>query len=286
MKTPSPISLFLSLVIAGTTLLSPYAQAHTLRLSDDRVISLADLLEDLGEVRLVFMGELHDRSGHHQAQLQIVRNLHEAGRPVAIGLEMFRSDGQAVLDSWVAGKLSEKEFLPHYEANWSMWPLYRPIFLYARQENIPLIGLNLPRELIQQVARNGFSSLEPGQMGELEGLTCEIDPAYEAFIRRALGLHGDKEKTFRNFCEAQLLWDKVMARNLVRFLENNPQMTVVVLVGAGHAWKYGVPAQVRELGDFPLRVLLPEMRGRLEQGSATEAEADYLLLGVEEGPLH
>jgi hypothetical protein len=35
-----------------------------------------------------------------------------------------------------------------------------------------------------------------------------------------------------------------------------------------------------------MRVLLPEVPGRIDPGNITTAEADYLLMGVDEAPLH
>lgn len=275
------------LALAAVLLVGPApAAGHILRLADGAYASFAELIEDLRGVRLVFIGELHDSEAHHRAQLQVIQGLERAGAKVAIGLEMFRSDSQAALDRWVAGTISLEDFLRVYEDNWGMWPQYREIFLYARQEKIPLIGLNLSREITQQVARNGFASLSEEQLEKLPKVRCVLDPAYEKFIRRALGRHANHDSTFRNFCEAQLLWDKIMARNALRYLRDHPDTMMVVLAGSGHSWKYGIPAQLTREAKISFRVLLPEIPGRLEAGEVTPEDADYLMLGLEEGPLH
>lgn len=277
----------LILLLAAAVLLPPSAgYAHTLRVADGATVGFAELIEELKGVRLVFMGELHDRESHHRAQLQVIRALNEAGVPVVVGLEMIRRENQGALDLWVAGRMSEENFLKVYRQNWSMWPVYRDIFFFARQAKIPMLGLNLPREITQQVARNGFASLSPRQLGELPGVHCDVDARYQEFIRRSLGGHAHNGARFLHFCEAQLLWDSVMAQTLLDYLARHPDAVVVVLAGSGHAWKHGIPEQVRRRQAVEMRVLLPEVAGRIEKDHITAAEADFLLLGADEGPLH
>jgi len=281
--------LFAILLIAGLHLgFSASADAHTMNLADGGFVSFDEIVEDLKGVRLVFMGELHDNTGHHRAQLQVIRALRHAGVPVAIGLEMFRSDSQEALDQWVAGDISEKRFLRrHYFENWSMWPEYREIFIEAREKKIPMVGLNISRKITQRVARSGFASLSAREVGQLPGkVRCDVDEKYKEYIRRVLGGHVHNNSSFLHFCEAQLLWDTVMADALLDFLKTHPNHIVVVLTGSGHAWKYGIPEQISREAKVPYRVLLPEIPGRIEAGNVTHAEADYLMMGLEEGPLH
>jgi uncharacterized iron-regulated protein len=281
-------ALFFSLILA-TCLGGAFVgdcHAHILKLSDEKYTSFEEMIDDLKGVRLVFMGELHDNEGHHRAQLQVIRALHESGVPVAVGLEMMRGDSQKALDRWVAGEMSEKDFLKVYFDNWSMWPQYREIFLEARRRNISLIGLNISRAITQQVARDGFASLSPEQIGELPGVRCDVDVNYKEYMRRVLGGHMHNNSSFLHFCEAQMLWDTVMAKVLLDFLSTHPDHIVVVLSGSGHAWKYGIPEQIRRQAAIPSRVLLPEIPGRIEAENATPVEADYLMLGLDQGPLH
>ncbi|WP_302504331.1 ChaN family lipoprotein [Geoalkalibacter halelectricus] len=260
---------------------SAWAHPHIYDLSTNQEIAFEDLITDLASAQVVFIGELHDHEGHHRMQLEIIRALHERGRPIAIGLEMFQMDYQGALDRWVAGEIPENNFLLIYHQNWSLWPLYRPIFLYARDEGIPMVGLNIPREITRQVARHGFESLESEQLRDLDltGFACIVDPAYEQFIRRALGMHnhGDN-RSFTRFCEAQLLWDRAMANNTLAFLEEHPDHTVVVLAGSGHSWKYGIPTQLDNLAEIDYRVVLPEVPGRIDRLSASSDDTDYLWL--------
>jgi uncharacterized iron-regulated protein len=77
-----------------------------------------------------------------------------------------------------------------------------------------------------------------------------------------------------------------MAQTLLDYLVRHPDSTIVVLAGSGHAWKHGIPEQERRRQGVEMRVLLPEVPGRIDPGNITSTEADYLLLGVDEAPLH
>ena len=252
-----------------------------LRVSDRAVVSLSDIIPDLKSAKLVFIGELHDQELHHQAQLEVIRRLYELGVPVAVGLEMFRRDSQAQLDRWVKGEITEEAFQKIYFDNWGLpWDLYRDIFVFARDHKIPLVGLNVPREITRQIAREGFASLTPEQLGDMPAVSCLVDDAYAAFIRRSLGMHTHGGMDFTRFCEAQLFWDTAMAWNALRFLKDHPSSTMVVTAGSGHAWKRGIPAQVTTRTPLPFRVILPEIPGRLDRETVRLDDTDYLWLGI------
>jgi uncharacterized iron-regulated protein len=251
---------------------------HILVLESGREISFSELIADLENARAIFMGELHDHPGHHLAQLAVIQALHQEGREVAIALEMFQRDDQEALDQWVSGSLSQEELLAVFQRNWQWWDLYLPIFETARDNGIEMLALNIQREITAQVAREGFDSLSPEQIQEIGFVSCRIDPAYEQFIRRTMGaVHGHHEFDFQHFCEAQLVWDTAMAQRLQQYLDENPRKTVVVLAGSGHAWRYGIPAQL-DLGTGEYAVVLPEIAGKSERVDASPEDADFLWL--------
>lgn len=258
------------------------AHPHILRATDRAEMSRVDLLKDLASVQVVFIGELHDQLGHHEAQLSIIRALHKDPGPLAIGLEMFRKDSQRALDRWVGGHYPVNSFLNDYNDNWSMWEKYWEIFEFARDQKVPLVGLNIPRAISSQVARSGFAALPAAEREALGNVRCAVNPEYGNFLRRAMGGHGGHGDTYLYFCEAQMLWDTMMARHLVEFLRDNPEYRVVVLAGSSHAWKFGIPRQMLELSEISYRVVLPEVNGRMVRSQVEPAFTDYLWL--DEGP--
>lgn len=268
------------LALAAALLCGSIASASEIRLIDletGRETALSGLLPELKQNRILLVGEVHDRQAHHDAQLEIIRALHESGARVAVGMEMFRKDSQADLDRWVSGELSPASFRPVYEDNWNFpWPLYGGILEYARKERIPVVGLNVSKGITRQVAKGGFQSLDAKQREALPLVTCNVDEGYMKYIRESLGLHGHEGLNLTHFCEAQLVWDKSMAVYALDYLHSHPDTLMVILTGRGHAQKMGIPAQIRKRSGLPLTVILPELSEGLVSGPPSKADADYL----------
>ncbi len=248
------------------------------RLSDRQVIDFRQLIAEVRGARLVFVGEDHDRMEDHWRQLKIIKALKDDGVPLAIGLEMFTAESQGVLDKWVAGEMDEATFSTLYLRNWDIpWEYYRDIFYFAQRHSIPLVGLNLPREVVHKVARQGFAILSPEERRRIPpGVTCNVDSAYVAMVRRAFAGHTGNPELFVHFCEAQMLWNKSMARRLLEYGREHPAVTVVVLAGSAHATKPGIPGEVAAEGDPGFRVILPE-DAAFNRHTVSTADADYLV---------
>ncbi len=239
------------------------------------------MIDDLRHTNLVFVGEVHDNKTHHRLQLDIINALDSRKIPLAVGLEMFTYESQNYLDQWVAGTFPVEDFITVYYKNWNFpWPLYEDIFLYIRNNRIPAVGLNVPPEITQKIAVSGFSALTKKELEKLPAEAgCLVDETYMKFIRRAYAMHGHGSRQFLYFCEAQLMWDKAMAKHLLEFLKKHPDKTVVVLAGNGHAWSKGIPEQIRTSSEkIRYRVILPQVPGHIEPREFTEGDADYILL--------
>jgi uncharacterized iron-regulated protein len=276
------------LVIAAFALLSrssgrgsSLSERTVLRVENGREIRFSQMTTELADADAVFIGEIHDVREHHRIQLEVIGALHEADVPIAVGLEMFQTEHQAGLNEWTAGRMNEAVFRRLYETNWTLpWDLYADIFRYVRDHDIPLLALNLPDGVTQKVARSGFSSLSTNELRKLPpGIACDIDDSYMAFIRRSHGMHGHGGRSFRYFCEAQMVWDGVMAKRVAEYLAREQGRTVLVLAGSGHAWRRGVPARlaiyaptVRSL------VVMPQIPLKAERGNVTTDDADYVVL--------
>jgi uncharacterized iron-regulated protein len=242
---------------------------------------LSEAITQLKQNRIILVGEHHSNKNHHEAQLGVIRTLKETGLKVAVGLEMFRSDSQQTLDRWISGDIGEEKFEQIYYDNWNYpWSAYRRIFEYAREKKIPLIGLNVSRSITRQVSQQGFKSLTAAQKGKLSNVSCKVDKEYMDYIRNAFGGHAHGNLNFTYFCEAQLVWDNVMAVNTLNYLQKYPDSVVVVLTGTGHARKGAIPRQIRERSRVSHAVILPEVKGIVDPETASTNDADYIILGL------
>lgn len=203
---------------------------------------MSRLSDALTDARVVFVGEYHDQSSHHELQLKVIQNLLARGVPLVIGLEMFDMESQPALDRWSSGELQLDEFTRLYRQNWTIaWAEYDQILLYARNQRIPLLGLNAPQDLVSRVARFGWPSLRSEEKARLpEGITPEITDVYREFLLSAFVDHRQDHKLFEFFCEAQGLRNNSMAILIRQAVARHPGSTVVVLTGVGHAMRRGI----------------------------------------------
>jgi uncharacterized iron-regulated protein len=259
-----------------------YAQTVITRVSDKQNVPLSQMISDAKRSDLVLIGEAHDDKAHHEMQLSLIRALCTPKSPFVIGLEMFQADSQQELDDWTAGKLSEKDFQKIYARNWSLdWALYRDIFLYARDNHIPMIALNISKELVAKVSRSGFASLTPEEKQYLpEGATCDLNNPHTAFLKSSFQevfKHVTNGRVFTYFCEAQTLRNSGMAMNIARYVKKHPDRKILALAGVWHAVKNAIPEQLERSGSKVTNtVILPEIV-ELNAKNATPEVADYLI---------
>ena len=278
------IAILLVSVLIFISVVEAHEDQYDQRLHDlglGKETHLSEAVNRLKQNRIILVGEHHSSKKHHEAQLAVIRTLKKSGLKVAVGLEMFRSDSQQALDRWVAGDIGEEKFQQIYYDNWNFpWPAYRMIFDYAREEKIPLIGLNVSRSITRQVSQQGFKSLNAAQKGKLSNISCRVDEEYMNYIRNAFGGHSHGNLDFNYFCEAQLVWDNVMAINTLNYLKKYPDAIVVVLTGTGHARKGAVPRQIRQRSRVAHAVILPEVKGIVDPETISTKDADYIMLGL------
>jgi len=238
---------------------------------------LEGIMPRLAAKRVVFVGETHDRYDHHLAQLEIIRSLHALHPRLAIGMEAFQQRFQAVLDDYVAGRLSDRELLrgTEYYDRWRFdFRLYEPILHYAREHGLPVIALNLPVELTSKVGREGIDALTEEERAQLPVEIDRSDTEYEQRIREVFEQHPDNGRRFDNFRDVQLLWDEGMAERAANYLTQHPDARMAVLAGSGHlAWGSGIPRRLERRLQASSAIVLNDWEGDLHPELA-----DFVLL--------
>ncbi len=238
---------------------------------------LDTIVDGLGEQRVVFVGEQHDRYEHHLTQLEIIRRLHQRHAQLAIGMEAFQQPFQSHLDAYVAGELSEQELLrdSEYYARWRFdFRLYAPILRYAREHRLPVVALNLPEEITRQVGRGGIESLSEQDRAQIPADIDRSDTEYEQRLSEVFDNHPRHNgQSFDHFLEVQLLWDEGMAQRAAEYLQAHPEQRMVVLAGSGHlAYGGGIPQRLLRRLPVNSAIVLNGWQGSIEAGLA-----DFLL---------
>lgn len=246
------------------------------RMRDKQVLNNGAVLKYLSQQQAVLLGEHHDNPDHHRWQLQVIAGLYALRQDLTIGFEMFPREVQPVLDKWVAGELSEAEFLKqsNWYGYWSFDPaFYLPIFNFARINHIPMIALNVNRSLFNEVQHKGWAAIPADQR---QGITDPAVPqrAYlemlaGSFVQHHPGPQGhdekkldefstDEKKGFKRFVEGQQLWDRAMAQGIADAAQRDKAALIVGVMGSGHMMNgFGVPHQLSALGLTKTATLVP-----------------------------
>jgi aminopeptidase N len=225
--------------------------------------TLSGVVETLTSKKIVYLGEQHDRFSHHQVQLEILRSLYHQTPKIAVGMEMFQRPFQKALDDYIGGLIDERTFLKQseYFKRWSIdYNLYKPIVDFAKEKRLPVIALNVRREIVEQVAKGGLDSLSQEEKRELPQELDLSDQEYRARLKEVFARHrGSQERTFESFYQAQILWDETMAESIDLFLKKNPDFRFVVLAGAGHLqYGSGIPKRSFRRNGYSYAIVLNE----------------------------
>ena len=259
---------------------------HLLSRTEDRAIkpdaleTIDDIIPQLAGSRIIYVGEIHDEFAHHMNQLKVIKKIHDAGYKLAVGMEMFQKPYQQVVDDYMAGRIDEYAFLKktEYFSRWRYdYNLYKPIIDYLKQQQIPLVALNIQGDLTRKVAREGMYGLPDKEKIQLPSDMNFSDETYRKNLNQVFVVHNKQEdiQNFNYFLQAQMVWDEGMAESAYRFLESHPEHKMVILAGNGHVrHKYGIPNRLYRRNHEPFTVVVQDEE--IEDGVA-----DYVLLTTE-----
>lgn len=222
---------------------------------------LSQVIKDTRDRRIVYVGENHDNYAHHAVQLEFIKSSVRSDMQLAIGMEMFQRSFQPVLDDFIKGVIDQKTFLKktEYYKRWGFdYDLYKPILDYARDNLIPVIALNVEKEIVEQVAKNGIDSLGSDLKAKIPIEMDFSDAEYKERLKRIFEGHESmKDRNFDFFYQAQILWDEVMSQSIADYLSSHSDRRMIVLTGSGHlAYGSGIPKRTARRSGLSYAVVL------------------------------
>jgi len=239
----------------------PYFPGQILNLRDKRLLNYSQLIHRLSGADVVFIGEIHDNPDHHLIQAQVLQSLISKWGKLVLAVEFLPYTMQPTIDKYLAGGLSEPEFLRkvNWEDTWGFdYHFYRPLMQLAKQANCHIIGINAPHELVKKVARKGLAALTPDERNRLPREIDLTDTQHKEYLRKVYESHEhNKIKEFDYFYQAQCVWEETMADNIANYLEHGNEK-IVVLCGNGHIYyDFGIPKRLRRRIGAQTATLIP-----------------------------
>ena len=171
--------------------------SRSLRVYDtkaDRFVPFARLAAAAAKADVVFFGEQHDDPATHAAELAVLASLGERRDRVVLSVEMFERDVQPVLDQYLAGSLSEKDFLAGSRP-WDRYTTdYRAMVELSRIRGWPVVAANVPRRIASAIGRKGLAVLDTMNATDrayaAKQNICPKDAYYANFVETMSGMAG------------------------------------------------------------------------------------------------
>ena len=234
---------------------------RSVEVSSGAAVSFDALVARLAHADIVFVGEQHDDPETHRVELGLLDALGRTGRPVVLSLEMFERDVQGLLNEYLAGRISENDFIAKSRP-WDRYVTdYRPMVELAKEKGWPVVASNIPRPMASAVGRKALAALDTLTPAERAWAARDIqcpDDAYRARFMETMRGHsngnaapspGDTLSTAvaTRFYQAQCIKDETMAESIVDARTRAPRNAIVVHYdGAFHSdYRQGTVDRVR-----------------------------------------
>lgn len=205
-------------------------------------LSARQLAQKLSKYDVVFFGEYHDQGEIHQAELELLQAIHKVkGEKLALSMEMFEMDNQTKLNDFLAGSLSEEDFL----ATSRPWPNYKtdyaPLVNFAKENKLAVVAANVPRFLAAHVAKNNGSvaGIEEQYLQFLPKHTYAPEGAYkDKFYAQMTSPEAPMKMPPQRLAAvyaAQCLKDDKMAESIAAFSDAHKDMQILHINGCFHS---------------------------------------------------
>ncbi|HEX6943633.1 MAG TPA: ChaN family lipoprotein [Gemmatimonadaceae bacterium] len=258
-------------------------------------VDFATVVQLASGVDVVFFGENHDDPETHRVELGLLEAVGRTGRPVILSLEMFERDAQPLLTEYLAGRITEADFLAKSRP-WDRYVTdYRPMVELAKAKGWPVVASNIPRPMASAVGRKALAALDTLTPVERSWAARDIqcpDDAYRARFMDTMRGHSSggaapspadtlPTAAANRFYLAQCVKDETMAESIVEARRRSPGAIVVHYDGAFHSdYRQGTVDRVKRR-EPNLRLMVLTAVPVVDQVAATLADhagrADYII---------
>ncbi len=199
-------------------------------------ISVDEIVMDMKNNDVLFFGEEHNDSIGHLLEVGIFKKLNEVypGK-ITLSLEMFHTDVQTIVDEYLAGLISEKNFIKEGRA-WSNYKDYQPLVAYAKANQLSVIAANAATRYSNAVTKEGLGILKNFPKSSLLLLPpLPIDTATGRYLEKFTALLGGHNMGSMKVYQTQNFWDATMAWSIAKYVKINNGNKIFHLNGRFHS---------------------------------------------------
>lgn len=211
-------------------------------------VTIDNIVTDLAAANVLFFGEEHNDSIGHHLEASLFSKIAIA-YPVkaALIMEMFYTDVQPVINEYLSGIISEKNFIKEARA-WNNYIDYKSMIEVAELNKLDVIGGNAAARYSNAVTKNGLEVLNKIPESSKQFIApLPIDTAtgryYDKFIETLGGHNMGGMKVY----QTQNFWDATMAWTIAKYAKNNKDKKIFQVNGRFHSdEKLGTLAKLKK----------------------------------------
>lgn len=270
-------TLFVGLVSAS---IAQDFSGFTVYTSKGKKTSVKKMLKAVSATDFVFFGEYHNDPIGHWLELEVFKAVHAVPRKVTpmLSFEMFEQDQQQLLDDYLNGKISEKDF----EDSCRLWPNYetdyKPLIQYAKDNSIPVVAANIPRRYASLLFKRGRAALDSLTVEEKSWI-APLDFTVDTTLSQYATIHEmAAHMGSGNLLEAQAIKDATMAFFILKYRQ--PGQVVVQYNGAYHTDFYQgiiwyIELELKEVRKVTISTVSQEDISKLDDEN--KGRADFII---------
>jgi len=246
MKTLHLLLLLFFPILVNAQDLSQHYKVYDVK--KQKTINLDDIVADMAKADILFFGEEHNDSIGHYLEATLFKKLAAAYQnKVGLTLEMFHTDVQPVINEYLAGVITEKNFIKEARA-WNNYKDYRPMVEFAKNEGIMVIGGNAAARYSNAVTKNGLEVLSKLPSSSKPFLPPNaVDTLTGRYYEKFIDLLGGHGMGAMKVYQSQNFWDATMAWSISKFAKENKGKKIFQVNGRFHSdEKLGTYAQLQK----------------------------------------
>ncbi|WP_158605887.1 ChaN family lipoprotein [Taibaiella sp. KBW10] len=211
--------LFLTCMLSAQTPEGHYKIYDT---RNGQELDYATMIQELSVADAVFFGEEHNDSIGHLLEGAVLKSLYALHKDqLSLSMEMFETDVQGIMNEYLAGWISEKNFKKE-SRSWNNYPDYQPLVNFAKEKGIAVICANAPARYTNMVTRGTLKALDqlPKATRKAYLPPFPIDTLSGAYYDKFLETMGGHTMPNMHIYQSQNLWDATMAHNILKAMKH------------------------------------------------------------------
>lgn len=246
MKRLFSIAVLLLPLLASAQDMSKHYKVYDVK--KQKIVTLDDIVTDLGKANVLFFGEEHNDFTGHYLEATLFKKIADAYPGKAtLTMEMFHTDVQPVINEYLKGIISEKNFIKEARA-WNNYKDYKPMIELAKLNNLDVIGGNAAARYSNAVTRSGLEILNQLPESSKQFIApLPIDTATGRYNDKFIETLGGHSMGGMKVYQTQNFWDATMAWSIAKYAKSNANKKIFQVNGRFHSdEKLGTLAKLKK----------------------------------------